>query len=89
MSNRKSKTFSVRIRLNTNKVNKIGSRYLPMAETYYRYHDDDINKDFYYNADSQQTVWEFPTETAVVYDPDTMEVIPPPPPTYEETPYMP
>ena len=49
-----------------------------MTTNWFRYHDDRKNKDFYYNTETQQTVWKYPTDNAVVWDPETKLRVPPP-----------
>ena len=49
-----------------------------MSINWFRYHDDVKDKDFYYNTETQETVWKYPTENAVVWDSVTREKVPPP-----------
>lgn len=49
-----------------------------MSTNWFRYHDDKKNKDFYYNTETQQTVWKYPTDNAIVWDAVTRQQVPPP-----------
>ncbi|KAK8837766.1 Rho GTPase activating protein 39 [Tritrichomonas musculus] len=49
-----------------------------MTTNWFRYHDDNKDKDFYYNTETQETVWRYPTDNAIVWDAVTREQVPPP-----------
>ncbi|OHS96939.1 Rho-GTPase-activating protein [Tritrichomonas foetus] len=49
-----------------------------MSTNWFRYHDERKNRYFYYNTETQETVWKFPTENAKVWDAVTRKKVRPP-----------
>ena len=49
-----------------------------MTTHWFRYHDDNKNRDYYYNTQTTERQWRFPMDNATVWDAETLQRVRPP-----------